>query len=176
MSSLKDATKAPFYPSIYYRETRTIFGAIETDHPDLYTRPLFDKKILIVDTLAAISTQNMWGESILSSEETRNLAYQLVSGSCSEEKLQRLMASFYAKHKKFTDYVDNAFHFGDKSTTLLTRIVRPARQAIAEYTENALLEIGRTGGRVVMLTHDYVYATYRHANLPTFEHSRVIPD
>jgi hypothetical protein len=171
MSSLQDATKAPYYPSIYYQEKRTIFGAIETDYPDLYTRPLFDKRILQIDTLAAL--EPLWGEGIF---QSRELTYKMVSGSCGEEHFKRLLQSYYGKHKKFTDYVDNAFHFGDRNTTLITRIIRPARQAIKDYADAALVEIDRSGGRVVMLTHDYIYATYRHSNLPTFARSNIISD
>lgn len=170
----QEMIKAPYYPSVFYTQRLTPFGAIETSHPDLYTQPISGKKILRVDALAAVATEQYCGESILQTEEVRSLAYKLFSGNCTDEVFQKLLVSFYVKHPQFMNYVDEKVQFGDESQTIVTRLIKPIRDAITEYSNDVLYKINHSGGKVVMTTHDYIYAIFKHDKLPLINHSKVI--
>lgn len=169
MSHQDQEMKAPYYPSIYYQKTQTRFGAVETNYPNLYQNPLPGKLILEVDTLSAL--EELWGDRIFLNRE---LTYKLVSGACEESQYQKLLTSYYVRHAKFTSYVDEAVSFGDSNISLLTRIVRPAREVIDREIERTVAKIQEQGGKIVMITHDFVYATFKHKDIPTFKRARII--
>jgi hypothetical protein len=141
---------------------QTRFGAIETDFPELYKNPIPGKTILEIDALRCLGEK--WGDSVLCN---RDLLYKIVSGNYkTEEEYRRLLLSFYAKHPKFTQYIDEVINFGNKKTDLITRIIKPIRERIDSEIESIEELASITGGKLVMVTHDFVYLIYKHDNLP----------
>ena len=145
----------PYYPNLCVTQRETRFGAIETSHPTLYKNPIPGKKIYEVDMLECL--KEIWGDNILLA---RSLTYKLVSGSCSDDEYRALLSSYYRKYAAFTNYVNSALLFGDRSVPKITKLVVPARTLINSYTDKALIQIKDSGAKFLMRTHDYVYCSF----------------
>ena len=123
-----------------------------------------------IDSLSCL--KDMWGDSILLN---RSLIYKVVSGNYdTEEQYRNIILSLCAKHPSFANYVDNAVIFGDKNIPLITRLIKPARAAIDEYTTSTCKLAENNGGRIIMYTHDYIYVLYKHSNIPEFPIATII--
>lgn len=143
---------APYYPRVELTQSVTRFGAIETSSPTLYKTPIVGKRIYEIDTLVAL--KDIWGENVL---QSRKNTYKLVSGQCSDEEYRLLLRSYYRKYAAFTNYVNNAFLFGDRAVPEIERLVVPARGVIDRYTEYVISELENISAKYLMRTHDYVY-------------------
>ena len=153
--------KAAYYPDIILITTETRFGAKETNYPTLYDSPLPGKTIVKVDTLDIL--KDIWGTTILMS---RDKVYRLVSGNISDESYRKLLCSYYMKYSSFCNYVTDKYIFGDKNIPLIRRIIEPARDIISLHTEEVCNTLKNSGGKFLMVTHDYVYYSYNHDNIP----------
>lgn len=147
--------RAPYYPNVKLIATETRFGAVETNNPSLYDKPLENKVIVKVDILDIL--RDYWGETILMS---RDKVYRLVSGSISDEGYRKLLCSYYMKYSGFCNYVTDKYIFGDKNIPLIRRIVEPARDIISLHKTEVCSELKASGGKYLMETHDYIYYAF----------------
>lgn len=144
--------KAPYHPSVMIEESVTRFGALEMSEPELYHTPIKDKSVYRIDTLACL--REVWGYNILAS---RDITYKMISGSCTDDELSKIMVSYYDRFSGFRDYVNQKYLFEDNSAGLIFRVVGPIRNYIDTYTKDVLHKLSDISAKVVMRTHDYVY-------------------
>lgn len=143
---------APYYPQIELTQVVTRFGAIETSNPNLYRTPIKGKRIYELDTLVVL--KEIWGDNIL---QSRRNTYKIVSGKCSDIEYRQLLQSYYRKYAAFTNYVNNAFLFGDRTVPEIRRLVLPARDLVDNYASMLMEEIANRSMKFLMRTHDYIY-------------------
>lgn len=151
--------KAPYYPNVNLISTETRFGAVESNVPSLYDKPVPNKKIVRVDILDILC--DYWGETILMS---RDKVYRLVSGSINDDKYRDLLCSYYLKYSSFCNYVTEKYIFGDKDVPLIRRIIEPAREIISLHKNEVCNTLIAAGGKYLMETHDYVYFAFASNN------------
>jgi hypothetical protein len=161
--------KAPYYPGVYYTTKVTPFGALETDYATLYDTRIDGRTIMKVDCLGAI--RRFLGDNVY---RDRKRLYKLLSGSCSEKELRDLLTSFYVKYNSFANYTDDAIIFGGDEKTTLTKVIEPLRNLVDKEIMNVSIIIEKSGGKIAMVTHDYVYAIFSHTVLPDIENAVVI--
>lgn len=139
----------------------TPFGAVED--PSLL-QGLPEKGVLRVDTLSCL--KEIWGDNILMG---RQHLYRLVSGKVSDAEFQELLVSYYKRYSAFANYVDEKYLFGDTNIPLVTRIIKPAREAIGEYTKT-VMRVGRIYSGTYLGNHqDFVYLAFTSDLLPEFD-------
>lgn len=141
----------------------TPFGAQE--NPNLLLS-LPDKIILRVDTLSCL--KELWGENILMS---RLHLYKLVAGTVTDVEFQGLITSYYRRYSAFANYVDDKYYFGEKSLSLVSRIIDPARDVIRNYEQRVIAISRQYGGEYLGNHQDYAYFAFRNEHLPEFEES-----
>lgn len=136
---------------------------------DIYDKPIPGKIILKVDAVKYLEA--LWGPEAV---RCRELAHRLVSGDCSDELYRRTITSMYRRFAKFSMYIDTQWRFGDKTQNEITRVIKPARDYVNETIVKIKEQIEATGGKFLLLTHDFVYAAYAHSDIPKMKHSEVI--
>ena len=101
-----------------------------------------------------VSLREIWGSNICN---TRGLLYKLVAGTKSDTELHSLLKYFYIRHPAFTNFVNQAYYFGNQETALIRRIVVPARERIVNYQSVCMEHAAEAGVEVVGVSEDYLY-------------------
>lgn len=166
-------SRAKYYPMIELEYNKTLFGALESNYPDLYKKPIRDTNVseissVEVDLLDCL--KSLWGENIL---DNRDKIYYLVSGKIPEEELilsglssdeyyKNLLRSYYKRYSAFRNYVDIEIFFGDKEKPLISRLMKPIRAKIeSRYISVINAVSNKPKAKVLMRSHDYVYISFR---------------
>lgn len=155
------SVKAPYYPNIFYNEKKTLFGMIETDHPQLYEKKVISSTGTIIysarlDMLVAL--EDLWGENILMA---RSHTYKIISGNCSDEEFRSILISYVKRYSAFQNYVLSKYLFESDDNNLVRAIIVPAIQEINKYKNYLLRVVENNSCRVVMETNGYLYITSR---------------
>lgn len=162
-----------FQETIYFTQIQTRFGALETDQPKLYDDGLRNGKVVKVDCLEAL--RGKIDDNLLNN--MRSEVYAVVSGTSSiktNEEYRALFQFMYVNFETFRDTVDTAFIFRKDGYNLISAFVKLVRGIIEEYTEKILEISKKTGGSLLMQTHDYVILYYREKEPPEFDKAVVI--
>lgn len=167
---------AMYYPQIALTEKMTLYGAVESNMPTLYDKPLtnYNYPILKVDLL--IPCGDRWGKNIMTS---RDLLYILVSHGCdvTTEEYSKIFQSYYRKYATFANYVTNITMFGDSSIPWIYRVMRPIRESIECYKQEVDTMVRSAAGtkvKFLMHTHDYVYYSYLRGKPLSIEGGTII--
>lgn len=128
---------------------------MEISKPNLYDTPLSGRIIVKVDLLSCLTS--IWGEAC---QIYREPLYKIVSGSCTEEEHNALIASFYRRFPEVTEYINNLFYYGEKSIPINQRVVSAIAEIVEEYKNTVLTTLTNAGGKYLVLTHDYVYFSF----------------
>lgn len=154
--------KAKYYPRVDVQEYITRFGAKETNCPDLYKTPVPSNStsaIASIEVDALKVLEMYWGENIL---QNRDRVYKLVSGTCEDDdELRSIVGSLYNTYASFKNYVDRIVLFEPEGAPVMSLLIKPMREKINERIEAIEKKVEREGGKVVLESHDYVYATFR---------------
>lgn len=150
-------------------EKTTIFGAIETNHPKLYAKPVYAKDVTvnIIEIDAQYCLHSILDDRMFNS---RDHLYALISGSLEPDMItenslfasyRRLFISYYKRFKAFTNMVDTEYYFGDKDN-LIPATVKPLQQEVNNYIKslNSKFESMKKVS-VLMVTHNYMYVGFR---------------
>lgn len=101
-----------------------------------------------------VSLREIWGSSICNN---RGLLYKMVAGTKTDTELHSLLKYFYIRHPAFTNFVNQAYYFGNQDVTLIRRIVVPARERILSYQSRCVETANAVGVAVVGFSEDYLY-------------------
>lgn len=166
--------KAKYIPeTIYFTQTQTRFGALETDLPNLYDDGLRNGKVVKVDCLEAL--RGKVDDALL--DQMREQVYAIVSGSSSiksNEEYQALFQFMYVNFEKFRDLVDTSYIFRKEGLNLITAFITTVRALISDYTNWVISTAKSTGGTLLMQTHDKVILYYREREPAKFNKAQVI--
>lgn len=162
--------KLPYYPKIEATMSETKFGAIETTEPKIYDRPINGKIIVKVDTLDCL--RELLGDECFI---CRELLYTILAGEHQIYNCEEVLASFYRKYSKITEYINEKYYYGDESVPLLERAVLPLREKVNDYYSKVVEQLSNSGGKYLLHTHDYVYYAFNtSAKLPDIKGAEII--
>lgn len=126
--------------------------------PQLYTKRggtiPDDVYLFEIDTLYVLTKR--WGEPMF--KFNRDKLYQLMSGTCEEEKYRNIFESMYIRYIQFTNDVDSICSF-EENPDLIAKMILPARNMINRYADKIMSELRAKKCNILMQTHDYIYVS-----------------
>lgn len=133
--------------------------------PEVYNKPIPNKIILRIDTLDCL-------RSLLGDEcyMYRDFLYAILAGEDPVYDVNKLLASFYRKYPKFTEYVNDKYFYGNDSESMVDKVLKPLREKVNEYRAERVNYITGVGGKYLIQTHDFLYFAFMpYAKLPELE-------
>ena len=161
--------RAKYYPKIDLQEQVTLFGAVETNYPKLYTRPAYvkDSFVNIVEIDAQYCLHSELSSQMFASREH---LYALLSGSLEDDMItessafasyRQLFISYYKRFNCFKNMVDTNYFFGNKAT-IIPDTIKPLQNKVNSYIkERVEYFTSMTKVSVLMVTHNYIYVGFR---------------
>lgn len=147
----------------------TRFGVSESPLKYHFDQPLEGRHILRVDTLAVL--KQVWGENILMS---RDPVYSLVSCNVDDDTYRNILTSYYYRFAAFANYVDEKYLFAGDDTPLITRLIKPVRELIDDYTIAVTKRVQERNGSLLLRSHDYLYFEFKTAKYPVVDEGKII--
>ena len=149
--------KLPYCPNEIVQVTETRFGIPEISLPTIYDKGVQNKIIVKVDLLSCLTP--IWGEAC---QIYREPLYKIVSGSCSVEEHNNLIAAFYRRFPEVTEYINNLFSYGEKSIPIGDRVVSEVNKSVNAYKDKVLQVLNDKHGKFLVISHAYVYYAFAY--------------
>jgi len=125
--------------------------------------------LLKIDMLDSL--KELWGPNVMMA---RDILYKIVSGCVEEQEYLELLTSYYKRFSAFANYVDYQYMFGEEDTPLLVKIIKPIREKVCAYQLKMEEQILKKGGKVVGVSHDYIYAEFWSKKVPCLDGSIIV--